>query len=191
MTVGAAETEVIAAPALDLSTWQTAVVTGLGILLAWAFSLWRSRQKAETEHEELDATKSLWEQRNFLIDRRVIPFAMSTAEHWLFTQLPAILKDASDGDGFAWRDHYGRMRSYVRGRVLQKFASENLDILTFLTDNELDDLIDRILTRLISKLPTQVSALLPEAVVTKLASYASSFLATRAHGYIAPSAEAE
>jgi len=147
----------------------------------WGFKLWRSKQKAQTQHEELDATKSLWEQRNFLIDNRIIPFAVGTAEHWLATQMPAILKDAADGDGFEWKRHFSSLRLYVRSRVVQKFASENLDVLTFLTEKELDSLIDRLLIKLIGNLPDYITAFLPSSVVEKLGDYASAFVADKAN----------
>lgn len=172
-----ADTE--AAQTIDFTSWETIVSSILLLLAGWAFKLLRSKWKVETEHEELDATKSLWEQRNFLIDNRIIPFAVNTAEHWVITQLPAMVREVREGEEFHWHDHWYGFRNYVRSRVLQKFASENLDVLKFFTERELQDLIDRQLVRLITNLPASVRSLLPEEVVGKLSAYATEFINER------------
>ena len=153
----------------------TVILSIVGMLVAWGFKLLRSKWKVEEQKVALDATKSLWEQKNFLIDNRIIPFAMSTAEHWLLTQLPAIIVDATDGDGFQWDKHWSGLRSYTKLRIIEKFSAENMDVLSLLSEKELDNLLDRILMKLIAKLPDSVQTFLPESVITKLTDYASAF----------------
>jgi hypothetical protein len=168
-------TEPSIAPAVT-SPEGTPVLTGIAgsvmlilTMLASLVSGWlRQKFKAEITQSQLDASKSLMEQKNFVIDQRLIPFALSTAEHWLMTQLPFILKDATDGDGFHWGEHWGRLRTYVKERVLAKFLAENVDLVTMMGEKELDDLVDRLLMKLIAKLPDSVKALLPAEVVDVL-----------------------
>lgn len=169
-----------AAIANDFTTWQGLVAFALTFIVGWVFKLLRTKWKVETEHEELDSTKSLWEQRNFLIDNRVIPFALNTAEHWLAVQLPAILR-SGDSD---WSKHFANLRLYVRSRVVQKFASENLDVLAFLTERELNNLIDRLLVRLLAALPPSIVSFIGEPAVAKLKESVASFVADRAESIL-------
>jgi hypothetical protein len=168
--------DLVATAAAGESPLVAIVTSALGVLLAWAFKLLREKWKIEAQHEALDATKSLWEQRNFLIDNRIIPFAFSNAEHWLLTQLPAIIKDATDGDGFAWDLHWKALRGYTRQRVIAKFAAENVDVIALLGEHELNNLLDRVLLRLVGKLPESVQRFLPASVVDNLTDAASSFI---------------
>lgn len=151
------------------------ILAAVGMLVAWVFKLLRSKWKVEEDRVIIDTTKSLWEQKNFLIDNRLIPFAMSTAEHWLLTQLPAIIKDATDGGGFQWGSHWNSMKSYTKVRIIEKFAAENVDILVMVGEKELDNIIDRLLMKLIAKLPDSVQLFLPAEIIDKLTDYASAF----------------
>lgn len=169
------EAVAVAADATAQNTITTIIVTVLGLVLAWGGKLLREKWKIEGQQKALDATKSLWEQRNFLIDNRIIPFALSTAEHWLLTQLPAIVQDATDGDGFEWSKHWRSLRDYTKIRIIKKFAAENVDVIQLLGEKELDNLVDRLLMKLIGNLPESVQKFLPEALVDKLTDYATKF----------------
>ncbi len=159
--------------------WVSVLLTVIATLVAWAFKLLRSKWKVEEQHEALDATKSLWEQRNFLIDNRLVPFAVDTAEHWLLTQTPVIVRDAADGSGIDWGERWDDLKVYTTKRVLQKFKSENIDILDFLTERELGDLVNRLLMRLLGKLPDRITSVLPEGIASSLTRSLGNFLAAK------------
>lgn len=158
----------------------------VGLVANWL----RQKYKLEGAKLQIDTSKSLMEQRNFIIDQRLIPFAISTGEHWLLTQLPVILKDATDGNGFQWKDHWKNLRDYVRGRILSKFLAENVDLIKFMGEKELDDLLDRLLMKLISKLPEGVRVLLPaeaiDALTNKLTSKATEFVIEKGQSLLTP-----
>lgn len=161
------------------------IITTLVTLIAkWL----RSKYQSETQQHQIDSTKSLMEQRNFIIDQRLIPFAIDTAEHFLITQLPTIVKDATDGGGFDWKLHWSNLSTYTRKRVIAKFAAENLDIVRFMGEKELNDLLDRQLLKLISKLPDRIKAFIPSTLVHKvtdvLTSKLTDFLVERGHALI-------
>jgi hypothetical protein len=163
-----------------------AILGIVSMLLMWGFKLLREKWKIQNQHEALDATKSLWEQRNFLIDNRIIPFAASTIEHWMITQMPGIIADATDGNGFKWENHWNNMKGYTRGRIIKKFASENIDLLQVLGTQELDNIIERLLARLIAQLPASVTRLLPDEVVQHASKLATEFLVRKGQEIIMP-----
>ena len=175
LAVGAAEEAVPVAVAAGDNSLVTIITSVLGLVLAWGFKLLREKWKIDGEKAALDATKSLWEQRNFLIDNRIIPFAISTAEHWMLTQLPAIIADATDGNGFAWSKHWDGLKAYTKQRVVAKFAAENVDVVTLLGEKELDYLLDRLLLKLVAQLPESVQKFLPPAFLDRLTDLASRF----------------
>jgi len=167
-------TQPVTAPAVapdgtpEVLTGIAATAMVIITMLVMLITKWlRTKFKVDAENTQLDSTKSLMEQRNFLIDHRLIPFAISTAEHWLLTQLPTILRDLTDGDGFEWGTHWRHLRTYTRQRVLAKFLAENIDIVKVLGEKELDDILDRWLLKLVSKLPHTVQAYIPEGLLTK------------------------
>lgn len=164
--------------AQEIPVWATTITAAIVAIIGWAFKLWRSRMKVDTEQHQLDATKSLMEQRNFIIDRRIIPFMESTATYWLTLRLPLILTEASRKD-FDWTSHYYHLREYLKDRVVDKFTEENIDILKVLGEKELYNLIDRMLVKLLSKLPDSVTAFLPSSVVSELPRLASKFLVSQ------------
>ena len=157
-------------------TWVLLLVTAIAGLITWIGNILRKKVNVEAASAELDANKTLWEQKNLLIDQRVIPFAISTGEHWLTTNVAPILIDATDGNGFKWGEHFDNLKAYVKDRVLKKFASENVDLLEHLADKELDDLLNRLLLKLITKLPDSIAAFLPAKVTDMLAGYATDFI---------------
>lgn len=146
--------------------------------------------KAKPEAEvAIPADMKLDEARNFFIDKRLIPFLVSTAEHWLITQLPAIIADATDGNGFDWKQHWTELRAYLKQRAVDKFAAENRDLVKFLgSSRELDDIIDRQVAKLLTKLPEPVKLLLPPAVVDMLLEKAKAFLVEKADDLLTPKA---
>lgn len=152
------------------------LATALPLIAAAILGLLKKRWDTENVKLELDATKSLMEQRNFIIDQRLIPFAISSAEHWTILHMPAIVGDLKDGGDFRWGEHFDNLKNYTKDRVLKKFAAENLDIIEFLGEKELDNLLDRLLLKLITKLPESVQAFIPNALVTKLTDYASAYI---------------
>lgn len=152
-----------------LGTVITLVVTVLGGYL-------KSKWSADTKKSKLDYDKSLMEQKNFLIDNRVIPFVASTVEHWLLTQLMPIVKDISDGGDFDWDKHFDNLKEYAKTRVVQKFSSENVDILEHLGENELNNIIDRIVVKAISNIPDNFRGMIPDSIKDKISDKASSFL---------------
>lgn len=156
------------------NTWAMIITTIVTIVLGWVGNMLRKKWQIDSQREALDATKSLWEQRNFLIDNRIIPFALSTAEHWLLTQIGPIIKDATDGDGFQWATHWSSMKGYVKRRVIKKFAAENVDVIALLGADELDDLVDRLLFKLISKLPPNIQSFIPRNLIDKGTDWASA-----------------
>ncbi len=138
---------------------------------------------------EMPADLKLDEARNFFIDKRLIPFLVSTAEHWLITQLPAIVADATDGNGFDWKQHWTELRAYLKQRAVDKFAAENRDLVKFLgSSRELDDIIDRQVAKLLAKLPDAVKALLPQSAVDMLVDKAKAFLVAKADDLLTPKA---
>lgn len=167
--------EVAVEAAAQVPGWVYAVGAGIALLVGVVFGWYRKTFDVDTKKKEIEADKTLWEQRNFLIDNRLSPFAVDTAEHWLKVNITPILIDATDGDGFQWADHWNDLKTYVRKRVIDKFAAENVDIVERLSAKELDDLLDRVLLGLIAKLPESVQVFLPEAVVDKLTDFASEF----------------
>jgi len=156
--------------------WVTILGTILTVVITFLGGFLKKKWGAEETKAKIDTTKSLMEQKNFIIDNRLIPFAISTAEHWLLTQMMPIIKDATDGNGFQWKDHFDSLKKYVKTRVLKKFASENVELIEQLGERELDNLLDRILTKLITKLPDNVQAFLPDSVKNMLSDKASEFL---------------
>ncbi|NEN87925.1 MAG: hypothetical protein F6K48_02985 [Okeania sp. SIO3H1] len=178
--------EEAAAPVAEATDpWVVLITSVLGIVLAWGGKLLREKWKISGKKVALDATKSLWEQRNFLIDNRIIPFALSTAEHWLATQIPVLVADAVDGGEFKWSSHWAGLRKYVKSRVIKKFAEENVDVVELLGVEELDDLLDRLLFKLIGELPEGVKKFIPEAIVDKTTDWATAFAVDKAKDLLA------
>lgn len=162
-------------PASGLSTFGMILSGILTFIVAIVAGFMKKKFSAEADKAKIDTTKSLMEQKNFIIDQRLIPFAISTGEHWLLTQLPAIIADATDGNGFQWKNHYEALKAYMKDRVVKKFAAENLDIIEQIGAEELDNLLDRLIMKLISKLPDSVKAFLPESVIDMLTDQVSKF----------------
>lgn len=165
--------------------WMPIITGIIAMVTSAALYFLRKKWKVDTEKQEIDKSKSLMEQRNFLIDNRLLPFALGTAEHWINTQLPLILSDLGDGGEFAWKDHWSDLHKYVKARVIQKFAKENIDIIDFMGEVELDQLLDRVGMSLIARLPPSLKAFLPgvssddgpvPASIDKLTDAASKFV---------------
>ena len=175
LTIPALGAEEAASDGDNTKIWVGIATTAAIALVTWLASLFRKKVNSDSEKAEIDKEKSLWEQRNHLIDTRLTPFLISTAEHWLITNIAPILQDATDGDGFSWSDHWTRLRNYVKGRALKKFAKENVDLIERFGEEELDDLLDRVLLKLIGKLPESVQAFLPQEIVDKLTDFATKF----------------
>jgi hypothetical protein len=166
----------VVAPAADLPAWVMILGTILTAVITFLAGFAKKKWGAEETKAKLDANKSLMEQKNFLIDNRLIPFAIATAEHWLLTQLMVLVKDAADGGEFHWKNHYNNLKAYVKDRVVKKFAAENLDIIEQLGEKELDNLIERHVIKLISKLPDSIAKFVPESVAKMLSEKASEFI---------------
>lgn len=114
---------------------------------------------AEAEKIQLDASKSLMEQKNLLIDKRVIPYLWSTAQHIAERDLPKILADAMDGDGkFDWKGHAKSMGAELLESVKDKFAQEGIDIVKVLGEKYLGQLIDRAIKKAIPWLPDGIES---------------------------------
>jgi len=157
------------------SLWLKVLGTVITAVFAILSGFLAKRFNADVEQRKIDATKSLMEQKNFIIDNRIIPFAISTIEHWQITQLPKIVADLSDGGDFKWKDHFENLKSYVKKRIIKKFAKENIDILEELGEEELDNLIDRLIMKLITYLPPSVKQFLPKQIVDKLTDFGTAF----------------
>lgn len=109
---------------------------------------------AEAEKIQLDANKSLMEQKNLLIDKRVIPFLWATAEHIAERDLPKILADAMDGDGkFDWKGHSKSIGVELKDLAIDKFKAEGIDLVQVLGEKYLGSLIDRAIAKAIPWLP--------------------------------------
>lgn len=109
---------------------------------------------AEAEKIQLDANKSLMEQKNVLIDKRVIPFLWATAEHIAERDLPKILADGIDGDGkFDWKGHAKNIGIELKDLAIDKFKQEGIDIVQVLGEKYLGTLIDRAISKAIPWLP--------------------------------------
>lgn len=182
--VPAAEETVPATPAVEeaseavaeLPMWVTVLGSILSAVVLFLSGFLKKKWGAETEKAQLDANKSLMEQKNFLIDNRLIPFAIATAEHWLMTQLMTLIKDAADGGEFHWKEHYSNLKSYMKDQILKKFLAENTDIIEQLGEKELDNLIDRLATKLITKLPDSVQKFIPDSASKMLSEKASDYI---------------
>lgn len=168
-----------AAEASQTPWWVPALGAVLVAVVGWLARLWSKKAGAETKKAEIDAEKSLWEQRNHLIDTRITPFLISTAEHWLITNIPVVLEDLSDGDGLRWEDHWTNLRNYTKNRALRKFTQENIDLVERLGEQELDNLLDRLLLKLIGKLPDSVQAFMPKELVEQLNDLAAAFVVAK------------
>lgn len=119
----------------------------------------RIAAEAEAEKLTLDANKSLMEQKNILIDKRVIPFLWASAEHIAERDLPIVLADALDGDGkFDWKAHANRMKEELLDIVKDKFLTEGIDIVKVLGVKYLGQLIDRAIAKAIPWLPQSSQA---------------------------------
>lgn len=109
---------------------------------------------AEAEKIELDSSKSLMEQKNLLIDKRVIPYLWATAEHLAAKNLPVVLADALDGDGkFDWKKHAGGLKDELLTSLKEKFKAEGIDIVKVLGEKYLGELLDRAIQKAIPWLP--------------------------------------
>lgn len=166
------------------TTLYATIGTVLAAIIGWLVARFGLKSRPDTA--PIDPKMPVNEARNFFIDYRLVPFVIETAEHWLITQLPALLGDALDGDGFEWRTHWDNMHEYVKNRVVKKFAAENQDVLDYLGKNqELDDIISRQLTKLLTKLPESVQRFLPESLVHTLTRKAREFLAEKGRDLLA------
>ena len=161
--------------AAEQPSWLPVLLSVITAVIGWVATMLRKKFKVDAEKAQLDASKSLMEQKNFIIDNRIIPFAVSTAEHWLALSLPKLIVDATDGDGFKWKEHWADLVTYLKARVVKKFLAENVDIIKLLGEDELDNLLDRLALKLIGKLPEKVQRFLPADVVDKLTDKASEF----------------
>lgn len=170
-------------------SWLVGVTALLTAVIAWVAKMLHSKFKIDGEVAAIDKDRSLWEQKNLLIDQRIIPFMISTGEHWLITRAPALLLDAGNGGGFKWADHWTDLRGYVKARVIKKFASENIDIFDHLVETELDDLLDRTLTKLITLLPDSVTRFLPRSTRDAAVEYAKVFIAEKGKDLLSSATE--
>jgi hypothetical protein len=156
----------------------------LAAVIGWLVA--RFGLKTKSDPTPIDPKMPVNEAKNFFIDRRLIPFVISTGQQWLTTRVPALLGDALDGDGFDWANHWQDLHTYVKNRVTGKFRAENQDVLEYLgTSQELDDLINRQLTKLLTKLPDEVQGLLPESLVHTLTRKARQFLTEKGQELLA------
>lgn len=97
-------------------------------------------------------------------------------EEWILASIPNILIDATDGDGFQWREHWNGLRTYVlkEGRA---FLQQNQDAVTYIGESEeLDKIVDKWLIKQLTKLPESVSRFLPSEVVDQMTDKARAFL---------------
>lgn len=170
-----AEATPIAEAASTLPTWATVLLAIITCVITAVGGMLRKKWKTDGEKTQIDTTKSLMEQKNFIIDQRLIPFAISTIEHWLLTQIPAIVKDAADGNGFQWKAHWSNLLSYTKDEVVQKFAEENIDIIKLFGEKYLDQLLNRLAMKAIAKLPEGVQNFLPRALIDSLTKQAAEF----------------
>jgi hypothetical protein len=173
--VAAEDPEAVEESASSVPVWVGILGTALTALLGWIATLFRKKVKTDAEKAQIDKTKSVWEQKNQLIDQRIKPFAIDTAEHWLITNITPLLIDAADGGGFRWKDHLKDLKAYTKDRVLKKFARENVDVLEHFAEEDLDHLLDRILAKTVGNLPESVTKFLPDSVIEKLKDYAIEF----------------
>lgn len=176
LSTGAEEAVEIAAETPSEFSLFGVVGVIVAVVVGWLSTFLKKKWGAETEKAKIDASKSMMEQKNFIIDNRLIPFAINTAEHWLLTQMMPIIKDATDGDGFQWKDHFNNLKTYLKDSVVKKFAAENVDIISEIGEKELDKLLDRIAVKLVAKLPDSITAFLPAPVVDMLTDKASEFI---------------
>lgn len=131
------------------------------ILMAVALPWLRAYLKKKAEHEAaeaegatLSANATLQEQRNFFIDKRLIPFLWNEAEHAVDTRLPEILKDATDGGGFDWKLHLRNLKADLFAAATEKFEAEGMDLLAMVGRPTLDRLIDRAFAKATPWLPS-------------------------------------
>jgi len=150
-------------------TLVTAVVGWLGVYLRKKFS-------AEAEKAEVDKTKSLWEQRSLLIDQRLIPFLLDTGQYWLMTNIGPIMADVTDGGTFDWSGHLTQLKKYLRDRAVAKFKAENLDIVEYLGEGELENILSRVVSKVVAFLPKQFATLIPPDKMSKLVERASQYV---------------
>jgi hypothetical protein len=131
------------------------------IILSTPFVMWwlRNHFSLEAKLEKLQIRHEAQKQRNWFIDTRLIPFIASVTEQWLLTKLPPILVGQK---AFAWSKYWGILHDKVRKAVTSKFESENIDVVEYLSDRTLTDIINRVVTRTVADTPYSVISILPD-----------------------------
>lgn len=157
----AQETEVLPTLPSDAPQWLHFVWLAFGvIILPYILSFLRSKKQeadAEAEKFKFDANMSLLEQKNYLIDKRIIPYLWSMASYLAEKQLPTLLlaiTTQKEGEKkFDWSKYAQDLKTELLEDVKEKFAAESIDIVKILGEKYLGELIDRAIARAIPWLP--------------------------------------
>jgi len=170
----------VAQSVTELPVWAGILLSVITVVVTAIAGFLKKKFDVDNKKTAIDTSKSLMEQKNFIIDNRLIPFAISTGEHWLITQLPALVKDATDGDGFEWKTHWKNLLKYMKTEVVKKFADENVDIIKLFGEDYLDKLMNRLAMKLVKKLPESVGGFIPKAIVDMITRKVAEFTVEKA-----------
>ena len=179
----AQEAAAAAAPGEEMSGLQMTIVTIVTGILAWVFKLVRTKLKVNAEQNKLDANKSLLEQKEVLL-RRIGDTTIRVAETWVEDNIPALVKDATDGGGFEWKTHFRQGYNTIKQEVKQVFADEGIDILKVVGERRLAGMIKSALTKAITYLPQKFQGFLPETLLNKLSEKISEFVTAKTSDWV-------
>jgi len=168
---------------LQLTPLQQGIVAVVTMVLMWGFKLLRSKLKVGEEQNKLDANKSLLEQKEILL-RRIGATATRVAETWVEDHIPALVKDATDGNGFDWKAHFRQGFNHVKQEVRQVFADEGIDILKVIGERRLAGMIKAALSKSITWLPEKVKGFIPKDLLGPLSEKISSFVTARTSDWV-------
>lgn len=124
--------------------WQGMILTLLATLVTAVLLPWIKNKavsaKAEADVHRFDASKSLLEQKNYLIDARLIPFLWATAAYLTEVRLPQWVDRIvrKDFEGI-WSD----LLKELKDLAIKKFAGEGIDIVEAIGADALSNLVKR------------------------------------------------
>jgi len=136
----------------SLPGWAQALIGLISIAISTfltAFLKNKAKEaNANAKKAEFDASKSLLEQKNFLINNRLMPFLWNTAAYLTEERIPIYL-DRLQG-GASWDSIKDDLVGELKNLAIKKFAAEGIDIVEAIGEDALVGLINR---ALVEKLP--------------------------------------
>ena len=153
----AEEAVATAADAADATNWPLYIITGVVLPFVITYLRRKAAEAAKkAEQAELNNGYLVNDIRNSFIDQRLIPFLYEASAHITEMNLPTIMQDALDGDGFDWKKHLGDLKDELLVLTKEKFSAEGIDIVAKLGEKYLDSLLERALLKAMPYLPQVV-----------------------------------